>query len=377
MHFKFFNKESSFMTNKYLQIAFFSTLLGSWGLSIADEVHPPCFKVYVPNPCTANEFTVGALFLRPGGSNDYAVLVSPFNPNVATPILSPGWEPKGISPSFNANFLLNFRHIFSNSGTDLTLSWIHMRTSDNASFPVDRNPPPAQQMTGPFWNIGPDAGTTSSANGQVKYHYDVINGEIGKTINFDPDLQIRLFTGLSGLWIQQKLNADFSGTDPILDFYTFGIATKSKFSAAGVRLGFNTEYQWWQKIKFISSFAGNIFVGSQQPYTSTTGTGTVLTDAGIPVNHQFISHESYTQLVPALDGKLALKFSSNCYHKTFSIEGGYMASVYVNAIQNYVPSTYVPDSLGIVTGSVFLQSLLKTTDSFSVDGPYVTFSLTL
>lgn len=332
------------------------------------------FDAYVPNTFISNELTAGAVYLRPGGSNDYAVLVYPFNPNVAAPILSPSWEPKGINPDFSASFLLNFRHAFCSS--DINIYWVHLRTSDSSTFPVNREAPPAQQMTGPFWNIGPDAGTTSAANGQLRNNYDVLTGEFGKHVKFDPDFKIRLFSGISALWLQQKIIADFSGTDPILGPYTFGITTKSKFNSAGMRFGIDGEYQAWNRIHAIGLLAGNLYIGSQQPSTDTVGTGSILTAAGIPENHQSISHKHFIQMVPALDAKLGIKY---CWQyandKSFAMEAGYMASIYVNAIQNYVPSTYVPGSLGIVSGSVYLQSLLKTTESFSVDGPYLTVSL--
>lgn len=369
------------MINKSLRFAILSILMNPLYSTMAAEIgviKQSGFDVYVPNKLSSNEFTAGATFLRPGGSNDYAVLVFPFNPNVAAPILSPSWEPKGMNADFGAGFTLNFRHLFANSGNDINIYWAHLRTSDNDTFAVDRNPPPAQQMTGPFWNIGPDAGTTSAASGRLKNNYDVLNAEVGKNVKFDPDLKIRMFTGISALWLQQRTMANFSGTDPILGPYIFDINTKSKFNAAGMRLGIDGEYKGWCHIRPVGMLAGNVYIGSQQPSTDTVGAGSVLTAAGIPVNYQSISHDSYIQMVPALDTKLGLKYSRlYANDKSFAIEAGYKASVYINAMQNYVPSTYVPGSLGIVTGSVFLQSLIKTTDSFSVDGPYLNFSVKL
>ncbi len=364
---------------KLIPFAIFSTLLNPLNQVIAGEmgvVKEERFDVYVPGLPVSNEFTAGALFLRPGGSNDYAVLVSPFNPNVATPILSPSWEPKGIKTDFSPAFLLNFRHVFPHSGNDLNFYWAHLRTSDNATFPVNSAAPPAQQMTGPFWDIGPDAGTTRTANGKLKNSYDVFNVEVGKHVNFDPNLKSRFFAGLSGLWLQAKTVANFTGTDPILGTYQFGITTQSKFKAAGFRLGMDGEYQGWHDINVVGLLAGNVFIGSQQPSTQTVGVGSVLAAAGIPENHQSISHKSFTQVVPALDAKLGIKYAHQYANdKLFTIEAGYMASIYVNAIQNYVTSTYVPGSMALSTGSMFLQSLIKTTDSFSVDGPYITASL--
>ncbi|WP_165474743.1 Lpg1974 family pore-forming outer membrane protein [Legionella nagasakiensis] len=367
------------MLKKLLPFAVLGALMNPFHTSLAGEMGSAKegrFDVYVPNLPASNEFTAGAVFLRPGGSNDYAVLVNPFNPNVATPILSPSWEPKGINPDFNAGLLLNFRHVFSNSGNDINVYWTHLRTSDDATFPVSNAAPPEQQMTGPFWVIGPDAGPTRTARGQVKYDYDVLNVDLAKHVHFDPNLKSRFFMGVGGLWLEQKLIADFTGNDPVLGPYTFDITSTSKYNAAGIRLGMDGEYQGMYDINVVGALAGALYIGSQQPSYKTAGTSGTLTDAGIPVNHQAISHKSYVQVVPAVDAKLGLKYSRQFSNdKSFAIEGGYMAAIYVNAIQNYLPSTYVPGSQGIITGSFFLQSLLKATDSFSVDGPYVTASL--
>ncbi len=53
---------------------------------------------------------------------------------------------------------------------------------------------------------------------------------------------------------------------------------------------------------------------------------------------------SYANLVPAFDGRLSLKYSYQHDDKTLTVEGGYMAAIYINALANYVPSTTVPAS---------------------------------
>jgi hypothetical protein len=363
--------------SKIFAISLLSLLISPFESVIAevtkDTPKDPLINLFVP---PSNEFTVGGVFLRPSGSNDYAVLVSPFNPNVPAPILSPSWETKAINAGFSPGFLLNYRHVFANSDNDINLYWLHLRTSDSNNITANTSAPPAQQMTGPVWNIGPDAGPTSRANGQMKNSFDVFNIEFGKQVKLGQNLQSRFFAGLSGLWLQHKIIGNFGGTDPILGPYTFGITTHSKYKALGLRLGVDGEYKPINYFSIVGLFAGNLYVGSQNPSTTTTGTGSILTAGGIPVNNQSISHDNYMQIVPAIDAKLGLKFSHQYSDSmSFAIEAGYMASIYINAIQDYVPSTYVPGSLGIVSGSVYLQSLLKSTNSFALDGPYIQFSM--
>ena len=334
------------------------------------------FDVFVPNLESSNEFSIGGFNLRPGGSNDYAVLVSPLNQSVATPILSPSWEAKGFNPDFKTGFNLIFRHAFMNSGSDVNLYWARLRTSDKNTFYVNRSSSATQQMTGPFWNVGPDAAPTSNANGKLKNKYDVVNLDIAKHVSFAPNLETRFFAGISSVRLENTNQGNFSGVDPILSSYSFSLKTRSKYNALGMRFGMEGEYQGFYNINFVGSLAGNLYIGKSKPRTYTTGAGNILEIGGISENYQYITHKKYTQVVPAVDAKLGVKYSKQFSNeKLFSLELGYMSSIYINAMQSYVPSTYVPGSLGIVSGSVFLQSLIKTTENFSLDGPYVTFSL--
>jgi hypothetical protein len=323
-----------------------------------------------------NEFAAGGVFLRPAGSNDYAALVSPFSPNVPDPILTPNWEAKGMDANFSAGFTLNFRHTFNQSGNDFNLSWIHLHARDDATFGVNLGPIPIQQMAGPFWAVGPNDGPTSGARGYLKSNYDVVSAEFGKQLHFEDSLYLRLFSGICGVWIHQNNTALFNGLDPVEGLFTFGITTKSKYNSGGIRFGLESDYHTWRGLSLVGLLAGNLLIGTQQPLTETSGTSNSLAAAGIGVNQQSVSHRSYVQMVPAVDAKLGLKYCHEyCPNKALSVEAGYMASMYVNVVQNYVPSTYVPASLGIVSGSVYLQSMMKTTESFSLDGPYITFAL--
>ena len=334
------------------------------------------WDVYVPNLAQSNEFTAGALFLRPNGSNDYAVLVYPFNPNVTAPILSPSWESKGINPDFSAGFTLNFRHVFPNSGNDVNLHWDRVHTTDRGTFPVIVGAPPADEFTGPNWEIGPNEGVVSGTNGKVTYNYDSFNAEIGKYVDFDPNLKSHIFMGISTVWLKQQMETNFYGVDPILGPFLFNITTASKFTGTGLRVGLDGEYNGFYGINPVGLLAVNILVGSQQPSTFTEATGGVSRKAGIPINSQFVSHKSYIQMVPGFDAKLGLKYAHQFVNESsMSIEAGYRASLYLDAIQNYVPSTTVPGSLGIVSGGMFLQSLIKTSETFSMDGPYAQLSV--
>ena len=346
----------------------FTTFAGGMG-----EVTKDNFGVYVPNLAPSYEISGGALFLRPTGNNDYGVVVSPFNPAVTLPIEDPSWQVEGINPDYSAGFFLDLRYVFPNSGSDVNLYWAHLRTNDNTSTPpLENGNPPFFQMSGPEWEIGPDANPIRNITSQAKFNYDVLNGEFGKYLNLDPNLRTRLFAGISGLWLQEQLTANFSGPTDNLNFTNINT---SKFNGGGMRLGIDGQYPIYNNFNVVGLLAGDLFIGSQNPSSQFIGSSTLLAVSGIPTNFQSISHKSYIQLIPAVDAKLGLKYSyQSADNKTWSVEGGYMASIYVNAVQNYVPSTYVPGSAGINSGAIFLQGLIKTIENFTVDGPYVMVS---
>lgn len=72
------------------------------------------------------EFTAGALFLQPTGSNlDYAVLGFPL------PVNSPHWDVATVSPGYSTGFYLGGRYIFRHAVNDLQLNWAHLNTNDS------------------------------------------------------------------------------------------------------------------------------------------------------------------------------------------------------------------------------------------------------
>src|ERR1700685_1186605 len=98
------------MMKKLLPLALWSITMVPFYDAMA-SVEGKGSNVYVPHLRSDNEVSAGAVFLRPGGSNDYGVLVSPFNPQVASPILSPSWQPEGINPKFSPGFSVSLRHV--------------------------------------------------------------------------------------------------------------------------------------------------------------------------------------------------------------------------------------------------------------------------
>ena len=124
------------------------------------------------------EFTAGALFLQPSGSNlDYAVLGFPF------PVISPRWDVGTVFPGYSTGFYLGGRYIFQNAENDLQLNWAHINTSDSDSVHAGNG-----QFATPLFQSGPSVGQSGNPPSQnayatAKFNYDIINLDAGQVIN--------------------------------------------------------------------------------------------------------------------------------------------------------------------------------------------------
>jgi hypothetical protein len=338
------------------------------------------FDVYAPNLAKSNEISGGAVFLRPAGNQDYAVLTNPFGPSAATP----SWQVLDINTTFSPGFFFNLRHTFENTSNDVNLYWLHLRTSNSTANDANGGytASPGWQMIGPDYEIGPNDKVFRLAQGSIDYSFDAINGELGQHIHVDPLLKARLFAGISGVILQNKLTGIYTGlqrdtgTGALSGFVYFPQTSIAKYNGAGLRVGLDAESNaYFNNFSILGSFASSLLIGTQYARTNFVGGSTSLEALNIQGNYQFIAKKSYANLVPAVDGKLGLKYAYQHNDKTFTVEGGYMAAIYINALVNYVPSTTVPPSAGTTTGGIYLQSLKKTTDNFSFNGPYVNASL--
>ncbi len=337
------------------------------------------FDIYAPQLINSNELTGGAVFLRPTGNQDYAVLTNPFGPSAATP----NWDVLNINTNFAPGFFFNLKHTFDNTSNDVNLYWLHLRTSNSTQHNANGGTDfPTWQMIGPNYNIGPYDSFFRVAAGTIKYSYDAINGDLGQHINIDPLLKTRLFAGISGIILQQQLNTVYNGvqrdtnTGGLSGFVNFPQTQESKFNGAGLRLGLDGESKaYFDNLSILGTFAGSLLIGTQYARTEFSGSSSSLQNAGITSNKQAIGNKSYANIVPAVDGKLGLKYAYQHQDKTLTIEGGYMAAIYVNALVNYMPSTTVPPTGNTITGGIYLQSLVKTVDNFSFNGPYVSAAL--
>src|SRR5229473_7868959 len=166
--------------------------------------------VFVPNLTPGFEFSAGLLILQPGADNlGYATVTT------YLPIANPQWAVQTVDPKYQAGFYVGGRYVFPCSGNDIQINWEHLRTSDSTSVAVSN---PVTQWVSPFSQTGPSTSELPNmiglfhlkgAQGQVDFDYDMANVDVGQTVNIGSNTQLRLFAGLSCVWLREQLISTF------------------------------------------------------------------------------------------------------------------------------------------------------------------------
>lgn len=330
------------------------------------------FDVFVPNTASGFEMSGDLLFLKPCADNLGWAVQTYF-----LPIETPNWSVKTIRPAFQPAFTIGTRYVFANTGIDTQLNWTHLRTSDSKTVRVT----PVQQWISPFSQTGPGTASTTydptgvgeltEAKGKVDFHYDVAHLDVGTSVKIGSHLQLRLFSGVSGVRIKEEISSTFQHpTPPPL----ITLDNTSTYLGMGPRLGFTNAYTLWREFHFVGEWAAALLFGSMQPAEyHFTGSSTALSAIHISSNRESISSKSVMQVVPAFETKLGLNYS---YHfrcrPVLTLEAGYMGAIYINSLSGYETNENV---LPLELGSLSTGSMKHVQSNFSVNGPYATLSL--
>ncbi|KTC68849.1 major outer membrane protein [Legionella birminghamensis] len=324
--------------------------------------------VFIPALKPGFELSVSALFLKPEADNlGWSANTTVF------PIPNPQWQINAIEPDFDTGFHLGARYVFPNSGTDIQANWFYLDTRDHDSVVVN----PLTQWVSPFSQTGtpPSGGEItgvaflSSAEANLDFNYNAINLDIGKFVNFGPDLQTRFFTGISGAWIKEELVSTFNGAPTVV----FSLKNKSTYQGAGPRLGLFNDYSIYQGLHLVGQVAGSVLFGRLKPGEyQFLGSSSDLALVGIALNQEKLANSSVDQIVPAVDAKLGLSYSHLLHEHVLTFEAGYMGTVYVHPLAAYETNTNV---IALDTGSLSTSSVKHVQSNFSVAGPYVTLKL--
>lgn len=316
-----------------------------------------------PDYSFAAEFT--ALILQPSSSRlYYAAEAFPL------PVPSPNWEIYELHPDYRFGFDVGINGVFHSTNTNLMLNWEHFHSTTSSSVTV-----PGEDMLGPFFTIGPDASPYNIASGKVSFHFEEVSLDYGMFVSFGDRVQTNLFAGVSYAYIKQSLTSNYSSSDGT---DTRSISTPSSFSGAGPQAGLSFTYRFIDGFHLVGDAAASLLVGSMKNHTTFKSVSPLLDGLDItPSNTQTTQIAKRTQVVPGFEGKLGLGYTYNfCKHYMFTLEAGYEAQIYLNAIQSTDMGSEVPlNTVEPTTVGVFARTFQRNLSNFALAGPYVTVNL--
>jgi hypothetical protein len=303
--------------------------------------------------------------LQPSGSDlHYAAEANPL------PILTPNWKIHDIKTDYHWGFDIGVKGLFHCTNTNLKANWEHFHSTDSSSKTV-----PSSKMIGPFFEIGPDAEPYKKAHGKVTFHFDEANLDYGICVNFGDRLEANLFGGVSFALIKQKIFSKFSNLDGTI---VRTISVPSTYFGAGPQLGLDFSYRIVKGFHFTGNAAAALLVGTQKNHTSFTAVSPALATLGAssPNDQRTHTHKK-NQLVPGLEGKLGLSYVFTfCSGTMLSLEAGYQAQVYINAIRSVdIGSEVITPPVAPDTVGVYARTFEAHVSNFALAGAYFTLAL--
>lgn len=310
--------------------------------------------------------SIAGLYLQPNANNlTYAIYTTPL------PLPAPNWYQQTINPDYAGAFALGLHYNFADLANKVKLDWLHLNTSDSASFAVtDPN-----TSVGPPFYFGPAEQfiLNTTANSTVKFNIDNVNLVFGHSVQIIDNIQLEPFWGVSAVYLKEDITNNYTGTDPFFGPYTHSVYTDSKFTGFGPRLGLDVNYFSSNNFGVNAGLASSLFVGrlaSSTDFTSWTAfaSDVILTNT-TPANTT-LSNKRQTVVVPEIDGKLGLFYTTALNDTSIlTIQVGYMFQDYINSIYQVLPSTLVPTAWE--GGTVAIINQVFNQSDLSMNGPYI------
>ena len=337
-------------------------------------VQAPVF-VTLGNPSYSFETSFTALVMQPFAQNlDYTAEAIPFHYVDPNPALSPSWRIHEIRPDFHFGFDLGIAGMFHSAQSSLMVNWeryhsptdSHSNTVSSTAF-----------MTGPFFEIGPDASLYKKSKGTTDFHFDEVNLDYGTFVHFGDRLHMNLFAGVSFARILQHRFTTFSD---LSESIVRTIRVPSKFLGAGPQMGLDFTYKLAKGLQLVGNSKTSLFVGHFKNSTKYSTASSSLVGLGEEnPNFQSTSVKNRGGVVPGLEAKLGLAyeflFSS---HYMVKLEAGYQAQIYINSIRSIDMGSQVAggtlESISTAALGVYARTFERTVSDFAIAGPYATCS---
>ncbi len=341
-----------------------ATLAASLGAYAAVPTGASPFQVVVPNLKSGVEFTVTGLYLQPTNSDlDYATTVQTTSgSNTTTTNVST------LNPDYNLGFAIGLGYVFADSGNDVQANWTHFSHNNTTSQVFNGNSPTIISKAGIVFNDA-NPGDQQSASSTADFKYDAVDLDVGQYISVGTRLQTRLFAGLRYAQIKNNLTDTYNDNNIPRGGDTSNTTTEtynSKFTGIGPRMGVDVSYHVGGCFGVVGHMAATLLVGRVEANSNV-----VQTESPIPFTNTLGANaDNQTRIVPGFDMKLGVDYSIPFRNDAsrFTIEAGYQATQYVDAIDRLTMQT---------NGSITDASLVgvgRTTSGIGFNGPYLSLN---
>lgn len=316
-------------------------------------------RVYIPHIKSGFAIEGSALLWQPTTSAPgYAILTNPL------PLESPKWQVQQVPSRYRFGFELGGRYAFEQPGVDVRAMWFYLDTKDKSSISAE-----GSQFVGPFYEIGPNAGTLRSTGGKVDRNYNFVVLEAGQLVQVGERFRLRAFGGLDYLAVKQNIGVTFSGGGAF-ETVTHSV---SNFNGVGPRLGLTGDFGLSPSWFVSGTFAGSISVGQMKTWMSFVSSSEALKVLGVTANFQDIKAQNTTQVVPGVETKLALVYRSHLMKPSDLVfEVGYAAAAFIDAVIYVQPNSSVTS---IQTGTTAVATMNMYSSNLGINGPYVSVAL--
>ena len=173
-------------------------------------------------------------------------------------------------------------------------------------------PTGGNQYLDPVWQasspIGADQ-TLSEADSSLHLNYNVVDYNFDRVFQPNPHLRLRLIGGLTGAWINQNTNIDYS----YLSGDSSSVQLKWNYWGGGFRFGFMGDWYWFEDFYMTSRFTLAGFVGPYKNNNRQTSDGIVTRntrydDTRAVMNMQLMVGPSWQKVF----GKTRLELFAGC-----------------------------------------------------------------
>lgn len=336
-------------------------------------------------------FYASLLYAQPTSDNlKYATFVAGDQP------YKQSWHYLAIDPAFQPAFELGLNYAIPCSPYSASIFWTHLNTHDTSHKQASTNTDlTTVEFVGPPFEMSPPVFGIKRVDAKASFNFDNILLNFSRLIVYSPQLQARVFGGISVLNLHQIVTttfSDYAGTPatpysyplPPDPSFSFELKNTSKYLGAGPDVGMSVQYEVGAGFGVLGQFIGMLTAGTIKTQDDFTSTSRRLTEIGIGTSHQEITAPNATQIVFGADGKLGFYYNYPCFLSAADvmIEAGYRMATYLNAISTVNPNTLVqPGTVFITpefsTGTMAIVSTDARSRPFSFNGPFLNLKVAI